>query len=70
MERQAGWFDLTDAEKDAAQHASGLCEVEALLRILHRRLDRSLRKMPSLADQSKGAPRGRYPQDRAGQSAS
>ena len=47
LERQPGWFALTDAEKDAAQHASGLSELEALLRILHRRLVRSLRRMPT-----------------------
>ena len=47
LERQPGWFALTNAEKDAAQHASGLSEVEALLRILHRRLGRSLRKVPT-----------------------
>ena len=47
LEREPGWFALTNAEKDAAQHASGLSEVEALLRILHRRLGRSLRKMPT-----------------------
>lgn len=47
LERKPGWFALTDAEKDAAQHASGLSELEALLRIMHRRLVRSLRKIPT-----------------------
>ncbi|WP_295193387.1 hypothetical protein [uncultured Brevundimonas sp.] len=47
LERQPGWFALTDTEKDAAQYASGLSELEAHLRILHRRLVRSLRKMPT-----------------------
>lgn len=47
LERQPGWFALTDDEKEAAQHASGLSELEALLRILHRRLVRSLRRMPT-----------------------
>lgn len=47
LERQPEWFALTDAEKDAAQYDSGLSDLDALLRILHRRLVRSLRKMPT-----------------------
>lgn len=48
LERQPGWFALTEHEKFTAQHASGLTELDALLRILHRRLLRSLRKMPTI----------------------
>jgi len=48
LERQPGWFALTEEEKAAAQRRSGLTESDALLRILHRRLVRSLRKMPNV----------------------
>jgi hypothetical protein len=48
LERQPGWFALTEDEKSTAQRASGLTELDALLRILHRRLLRSLRKMPTI----------------------
>lgn len=48
LERQPGWFALTEDEKSAAQRASGLTELDALLRILHRRLIRSLRKIPTI----------------------
>lgn len=47
LERQPGWFALTEDEKSAAQRASGLTELDALLRIFHRRLIRSLRKIPT-----------------------
>lgn len=45
--RRLGWFALSDAEKADAQRVSGLSEKDALLRILHRRVARSLRKMPT-----------------------
>lgn len=46
LERLPGWFALSEAEKADAQRASGLSELDALLRVIHRRLARSLRKMP------------------------
>lgn len=46
LERQPGWFALSDAENADAQRASGLSEFEARLRVIHRRVARSLRKLP------------------------
>lgn len=37
---------LSEAEKADAERASGLSELDALLRVIHRRLARSLRKIP------------------------
>lgn len=47
LERRPGWFALSDAEKAEAQRISGLSEMDALLRVLHRRVARTLRKMPT-----------------------
>lgn len=47
LERRPGWFALSDAEKADAQRVSGLSEKDELLRVLHRRVARTLRKMPT-----------------------
>jgi len=46
LERRPGWFRLSDAEMDAAQRLSGLNEAEAAVRVLERRVELALRKMP------------------------
>lgn len=47
LERRPGWFALSDAEKAEAQQANGLQEISARLRVVHRRVGRLLRKMPT-----------------------
>jgi hypothetical protein len=46
LERRPDWFRLSGAERAEVQKLSGLTEAEALLRVLERRVKRSLRKMP------------------------
>lgn len=46
LERQPGWFRLSQAEKAKAQRLGGLIEAETLLHLLERRVNRALRTMP------------------------
>lgn len=46
LERQPGWFDLTEQERELAERVSGLTEVSDQLRVIDRRLRRWLRGMP------------------------
>ena len=47
LERRPGWFALSNAEQKVAQQESGLQEIDARLRVVHRRVGRLLRKMPT-----------------------
>lgn len=47
LERQPGWFDLTELERELAEQASGLKVVDRRLRVIDRRLRRWLRVMPT-----------------------
>lgn len=47
LERQPGWFDLSDEDRAEAERISGLSELEARLRVIHRRLRRWLRALPT-----------------------
>ncbi|RYE61273.1 MAG: hypothetical protein EOP20_00010 [Hyphomicrobiales bacterium] len=47
LERQPGWFDLTEQERDLAEQVSGLKVVDKRLRVIDRRLRRWLRVMPT-----------------------
>lgn len=47
LERQPGWFDLSDEDRAEAERISGLSELEARLRVIHRRLRRWLRVLPT-----------------------
>ena len=46
LERQPGWFDLSDEDRMEAERLSGLADVDLRLRVIHRRLRRSLRFLP------------------------
>lgn len=46
LERQPGWFDLSGEDRMEAERLSGLADVDLRLRVIHRRLRRSLRFLP------------------------
>ena len=47
LERQAGWFSLSDAARAEVEHTSGLADLDTTLRVIHRRLRRWLRALPT-----------------------
>ena len=47
LERQPGWFELTEQERELAEQVSGLKAVDRRLRVIDRRLRRWLRVMPT-----------------------
>lgn len=47
LERQAGWFALTDAARAEHEQTSGLSGLDTTLRLIHRRLRRWLRGLPT-----------------------
>lgn len=47
LERQPGWFALSEDARAEAEEASGLSELEARLRVVDRRLRRWLRGLPT-----------------------
>ncbi|MCO8019425.1 hypothetical protein NI456_11210 [Brevundimonas diminuta] len=46
LERQRGWFAMSDADRDRAERASGLTDTNTRLRLMDRRLRRWLRFLP------------------------
>jgi hypothetical protein len=46
LERQRGWFAMSDADRDRAELASGLTDMSTRLRLMDRRLRRWLRFLP------------------------
>ncbi len=46
LERQRGWFAKSDADRDEAERASGLTDINNRLRLIDRRLRRWLRFLP------------------------
>ncbi|WEK40764.1 MAG: hypothetical protein P0Y50_03895 [Candidatus Brevundimonas colombiensis] len=46
LERQPGWFALSEDYKAEVQRLCGLAEIEDRMRVIHRRLRRSLRALP------------------------
>lgn len=47
LERQAGWFALSDAARAEIEQTSGLSDLDTSLRLIHRRLRRWLRALPT-----------------------
>lgn len=47
LECQPGWFDLSEEQQREAERLSGLTDVDILLRVIHRRLRRWLRVLPT-----------------------
>lgn len=47
LERQAGWFALSDAARAEVEQTSGLSDLDAPLHLIHRRLRRWLRALPT-----------------------
>lgn len=47
LERKPGWFDLSEEQQREAETLSGLTDVDVLLRVIHRRLRRWLRVLPT-----------------------
>lgn len=47
LERQPGWFDLSEGDRMEAERLSGLTDVDGRLRVIHRRLRRWLRVLPT-----------------------
>jgi len=46
LERQPGWFAMSDADRDRAERAGGLADTNTRLRLMDRRLRRWLRFLP------------------------
>lgn len=46
LERQAGWFDLSNAARGEIEQTSGLSDLDTTLRLIHRRLRHWLRSLP------------------------
>jgi len=46
LERQPGWFAMSNADRDRAELASGLTDMSTRLRLMDRRLRRWLRFLP------------------------
>ncbi|WBT05674.1 hypothetical protein PFY01_13265 [Brevundimonas vesicularis] len=55
LERQPGWFDLSEADKNEAERASGLADLDLRLKVIDRRLRRWLRRMPTDLNRDLGA---------------
>lgn len=47
LERQVGWFDLSDRARAQIEQASGLSDLDVILGLIHRRLRRWLRALPT-----------------------
>lgn len=47
LERQVGWFALSDAARAEIEQTSGLSDLDTTLRLIHRRLRRWLRTLPT-----------------------
>lgn len=47
LERQAGWFDLSNTAQREIEQTSGLSDLDTRLRLIHRRLRRWLRALPT-----------------------
>ena len=47
LERRVGWFALSDASRAAIEQTSGLSDRDATLRLMHRRLRRWIRAVPT-----------------------
>ena len=47
LERQVGWFALSDAARAEVEQTSGLSDLDTTLRLIHRRLRRWLRTLPT-----------------------
>lgn len=47
LERQVGWFDLSNAARAEVEQTSGLSDLDTTLRLIHRRLRRWLRTVPT-----------------------
>ena len=47
LERQAGWFALSDAARAEVEQTSGLSALDTTLRLIHRRLRRWQRTLPT-----------------------
>lgn len=47
LERQPGWFDLSEEDRVEAERVGGLADVDGRLRVIHRRLRRWLRVLPT-----------------------
>ena len=47
LERQPGWFDLSEDNRVEAERISGLTELDGRLRLINRRLRRWLRVLPT-----------------------
>lgn len=47
LERQAGWFSLSEAARAEVEHTSGLSHLDTISRLIHRRLRRWLRALPT-----------------------
>ena len=45
LEREAGWFALSDAARAEIEQTSGLSDLDTTLRLIHRRLRRWLRAL-------------------------
>lgn len=54
LERQPGWFALSDDARAEAEQISGLCDLDARLKTIHRRLRRWQRFMPTTPSQNVG----------------
>lgn len=48
LEREAGWFGLSDVARTEIEQKSGLFDLEVALRLVHRRLRRWLQVVPTL----------------------
>lgn len=46
LERQGGWFELSDAARADAERTSGWSDLDNTLRLIHRRLRQWLRALP------------------------
>lgn len=47
LERQVGWFALSDAARAEVEQTSGLSDIDTTLRLIHRRLRSWLRALPT-----------------------
>jgi hypothetical protein len=47
LERQAGWFDLSNAARAEIEQTSGLSDLDTTLRLIHRRLRHWLHTQPT-----------------------
>lgn len=47
LERRAGWFSLSEAARAEVEQNSGLSDIDITLHLIHRRLRRWLRALPT-----------------------